>query len=683
MNSTNASSSNPSKKIKLTIIPPRQLFINISSDEDITTTPSPTTTSSSPTPPNKPSKTTSTNQTSSSQENTSSSFHSQLQISPPSLHEPTSPHNLNPLFDDILDVPPRPLNPQPLQSHPSLDITLSLTPITPLDHINATPIHQYLPPQPQPPIMVSTAEILDPNLTNIDQTQHEEEDVDDRVRTPSDYEFIDYEKLDDEETMDDEEDDEVINELYGDVNMNLGNEDTEMTYVDQEASEHQNNPSPADNEIASLMETLTRHATAIPEITSGFTTTIPPPPPFFNPLLQQQTPTSTTTTSTYPTVTLPEIPNFASVFKFDQRVSALESEMSEFMQTNQFAESVSLILGIVDMYLASKMKEAVDSTMKVIIKDQVKAQVSKIMPKIEKGRDDQDKDEDPSTGSDLWTKRRKSGKDVESSKDSRSKEKKSSSTSKDALQSQHKSSGKSAHAEEPDLEYLKGGDLSRRYSTLVTKTKAATYELKWIEDLVHELWSPVVVKYDQHAYLGTSHWGPKRQSFYDYASNLTSSKDVYSRRRIIAVTRLKIMKKRVADLQLGVESYQKKLNLTKLDTYRPNLRNKTAYTSYSDPHGIIYMDQYNRKRLMRTDKLHKFSDCMLYDVQTALHNIAVRIRMEYLPMRKWSNLDKKRARVMVQDIDKQLYQRRLMRNLEKFVGGRIYEKDLRLLERTI
>ncbi|GKE14399.1 hypothetical protein Tco_1421976 [Tanacetum coccineum] len=94
-----------------------------------------------------------------------------------------------------------------------------------------------------------------------------------------------------------------------------------------------------------------------------------------------------------------------------------------------------------------------------------------------------------------------------------------------------------------DLEYLKGGDLSRRYSTSVTKIKAATYELKWIEDLVPELWSLVQLKYDQHSYFGTSHWGPKRQSFYGYASNLTSSKDVYSRRRIIAVTRLIIMKK--------------------------------------------------------------------------------------------------------------------------------------------
>nr|GEW54996.1 hypothetical protein [Tanacetum cinerariifolium] len=116
---------------------------------------------------------------------------------------------------------------------------------------------------------------------------------------------------------------------------------------------------------------------------------------------------------------------------------------------------------------------------------------------------------------------------------------------------------------------------------------------------------------------------------------------------------------------------------------RSNLRKNTVYTSYSDPHGIIYVDQYKRKRLMRADELHKFCDGTLNDFWTALHDITARIRMEYMPMRKWSNLDKKRARVMVQDIDKQLYQRRLMRNLQKFVGGRVYGNDLRLLERTI
>ncbi|GJY11532.1 hypothetical protein Tco_0379717 [Tanacetum coccineum] len=106
---------------------------------------------------------------------------------------------------------------------------------------------------------------------------------------------------------------------------------------------------------------------------------------------------------------------------------------------------------------------------------------------------------------------------------------------------------------------------------------------------------------------------------------------------------------------------QKLANLT-IDE-RSNLRNKTAYTAYSDPKGVIYKEQNNKNRLMRADELHKFSDGTLNDVRTALHDIASGIRMEYLPKRKWSGLDKQRARFMIQDIEKQLFQRRLMRNL--------------------
>ncbi|GKD94777.1 hypothetical protein Tco_1374614, partial [Tanacetum coccineum] len=51
---------------------------------------------------------------------------------------------------------------------------------------------------------------------------------------------------------------------------------------------------------------------------------------------------------------------------------------------------------------------------------------------LKRSRDNSDKDQDPSAGSDRGKKRRKFSKDVESSRDSRSKEKKSSSTSKDA-----------------------------------------------------------------------------------------------------------------------------------------------------------------------------------------------------------------------------------------------------------
>ncbi|GJY35846.1 hypothetical protein Tco_0421224 [Tanacetum coccineum] len=94
-----------------------------------------------------------------------------------------------------------------------------------------------------------------------------------------------------------------------------------------------------------------------------------------------------------------------------------------------------------------------------------------------------------------------------------------------------------------DLEYLKGGSLSQKYTTSLTKTKAADYgHVKWIEDKVHRsIWSLAQVVYDKHAYWGTYHWGPKCQRFYRYATNMETSKDVYSRHKIIVVTSLKIM----------------------------------------------------------------------------------------------------------------------------------------------
>nr|GFC63263.1 hypothetical protein [Tanacetum cinerariifolium] len=210
-----------------------------------------------------------------------------------------------------------------------------------------------------------------------------------------------------------------------------------------------------------------------------------------------------------------------------------------------------------------------------------------------------------------------------------------------------------------DLEYLCRGASSRKYTTFVTKTKAADYRhIKWIKDLVPQI--------------------------------MESARDVYSKRRIIAVTELKIVKwynykhldwitvrrddeklykvnegdfkrlhiqdiedmllllvqgnmtnltveecfafnvslrmftrsiviqRRVEDLQLGVECYQKKLNLTRSDTYRSDLKHKEAYIAYSDPRGFIYQNKDKQHRLMWIDELHKFSDGTLTDVRTTL-----------------------------------------------------------------
>nr|GEZ70571.1 hypothetical protein [Tanacetum cinerariifolium] len=55
-----------------------------------------------------------------------------------------------------------------------------------------------------------------------------------------------------------------------------------------------------------------------------------------------------------------------------------------------------------------------------------------------------------------------------------------------------------------DLEYLRGGASSRKYTTSITKTKAADYgHIKWIEDLVpRTMWIKEPTGYDKHALWG-------------------------------------------------------------------------------------------------------------------------------------------------------------------------------------
>nr|GEV51997.1 RNA-directed DNA polymerase, eukaryota [Tanacetum cinerariifolium] len=90
-------------------------------------------------------------------------------------------------------------------------------------------------------------------------------------------------------------------------------------------------------------------------------------------------------------------------------------------------------------------------------------------------------------------------------------------------------------------------------------------------------------------------------------SNLTVEERFAFNVSLRIFTRTIVIQRRVEDLQLGVESYQKRLNLTKPDTYRSDLKRR----------------------------------------------------------------DKDRAAAMIQSIDKMLKTRRIMRSLERFVGGRL------------
>ncbi|GJS28630.1 hypothetical protein Tco_0489250 [Tanacetum coccineum] len=58
-----------------------------------------------------------------------------------------------------------------------------------------------------------------------------------------------------------------------------------------------------------------------------------------------------------------------------------------------------------------------------------------------------------------------------------------------------------------DLEYLKTYDSEKTYTTSITKTKAARYEIVGIEDMVPTLWSTIKHAYDKDAAKGIKHWG--------------------------------------------------------------------------------------------------------------------------------------------------------------------------------
>nr|GEU62830.1 hypothetical protein [Tanacetum cinerariifolium] len=554
-----------------------------------------------------------------------------------------------------------------------------------------------------------------------------------------------------EEGHDEEEEED---KLYRDVNINQGRGiQTTQEFEDSHVTLTSVNP----DGMESIFETTSQMDAQTPTSVA--------PLPMFVPTMTLSTITTTSQAPTPPTTALSsliqDLPNFGSLFGFNNRLGTLEANFSKFMQTNQFAGAVSAIPAKKEN---DKFLKIIDENMQKIIKEQVKEQVKALVEAYESDKiildtyeetvtlkrrydDDANKDEEPSVEPDRGSKRCREGKEPKSASTSES------AIAKEPIQttfqiedpshpefntgaedqpivqsSQHpewfsqqqkpptldrdwnttvpathesiqtwqyphnllkplplipNNRGRRVipfdHFINNDLEYLRGGASRRKYTTSITKTKAADYgHIKWIKDLVpRTMWIEEPIGYDKHALWGVSHWGRKRQQFYGFAVNWESTHDVYSKRRIIAVVELKIVEwhnykhldwitvrrdndklykfkegdfkrlriqdiedmllllRRVEDLQLGVESYQKKLNLTKPDSYRSDLKSKEAYTAYSNPRGFIYQNKDKKNRLMRIDEFHKFSDGTLIDVRTALDDHIKGIRIKYLPQSIW------------------------------------------------
>ncbi|GJU08094.1 hypothetical protein Tco_1124524 [Tanacetum coccineum] len=122
-----------------------------------------------------------------------------------------------------------------------------------------------------------------------------------------------------------------------------------------------------------------------------------------------------------------------------------------------------------------------------------------------------------------------------------------------------------------------------------------------------------------------------------------------------------VIRTRVEDFQLGIESYQTQLNLTKPRWEATGLEFMHDYKILDSPRAVVFRYKYGMQIIMRFNEIYKFSDGTL---------------------QFWTKNDVIKSKQFMFAIQKRLKLRRIFQNLESFVGGRIREGDYRLLQRT-
>nr|GEV36852.1 hypothetical protein [Tanacetum cinerariifolium] len=468
------------------------------------------------------------------------------------------------------------------------------------------------------------------------------------------------------------------------------------------------NVSPYVNEIASLMDTAT----------------IPPPPPFFNPLSQQATPTPTPTTFKA-TTTIPVLSDFSFVFRFNDRVTNLEKDLLEINQVDHLRlcnscdrENVTESLEAAVLarssaqpnstYKAAALLSEFELT-KILIdkmeknksydKDDYKRELYNALVKSyptdkdlfdtygvqqDQEFDAGDNDEQPADNEVSKTNWFKNPKQPLTSNSDWNKRQQVDSRPPQTWISQV------TPAKEPITSFDELIDtlfdffafsLTELEYHLEECSKATTERIDWHNPKAKQYSFDV----SKPLSLIRDHRGRQVFPWYFFINNdleYLKGRDLSRRKRIIAVTRLTIMKKydyghlkeievrredqklykfregdflrlRLQDIEdMLLLLVQKKLTNLIIDE-RYDLNVALCQISGIRPHTlhipkrVIYKDQNDRNKLMCAVELYKFSDGMLNVVQTALNDIDKGIRMEYLPKRKWSGLDKRRAQVMV------------------------------------
>ncbi|GJT22559.1 hypothetical protein Tco_0892496 [Tanacetum coccineum] len=232
-----------------------------------------------------------------------------------------------------------------------------------------------------------------------------------------------------------------------------------------------------------------------------------------------------------------------------------------------------------------------------------------------------------------------------------------------------------------DLLFLKNGNTEEKsYILSLHKIHVVPFLEEDLEEKMKRWVKKEFKSFNEEARLSIQLWKDswhKRLYKINYRRVRANPEEYFSNHRIVEVVRVtteqqhgsRVIRERVHDFQLGIESYQIRVNLTAPTLIFLGIEAFDPYSIVDKPStSLIYLNSKNEKRVMYLVEIVKFYDATL---ERVLNEVKLKI-FETVFMKKTlmlGVLDLNIMKAYVREITKRLQHHEQMRRWESFVNG--------------
>ncbi|GJY21757.1 hypothetical protein Tco_0394323 [Tanacetum coccineum] len=181
-----------------------------------------------------------------------------------------------------------------------------------------------------------------------------------------------------------------------------------------------------------------------------------------------------------------------------------------------------------------------------------------------------------------------------------------------------------------DYTYLVDLSTEEKYTTFITKHYAARYYKEGIEDRIDFFKAGMSAVTEGNVYSdlrikSVVRIVAKKKCGYGFLTSIVVRKSddkeyefSYANIPRLGVNDVEdirtVIKNKVEDIQLGMESYQRTLNLTKPTMFFEGINQMIPFTMTATYKGVMYLNQYNMKSLMKLSEVKKFNNGTLVKI---------------------------------------------------------------------